>query len=208
MNHHYRNPPAGRKQIAKAQIHKHMGRALAGVAMSIWDVCEEVPAGKVNGIVSPKTMKTNLPTAEEIKWVKMFDEGRAKEIPLSGMEIKTLTGPNSRVRRLMNGPETIDILVSNISIGESVAFSGMPCEPFVDIGRDVKARSPFRLTVVACLTNGSEGYIPSTKAHHEGGYESVSSRFSESTGDRLVDAQIAQLKQLKAAAAGTEEGQR
>ena len=120
------------------------------------------------------------------------------------MEILTLTSPSSRVRRLMNGPKSFDILVSNISIGDSVAFSGMPCEPFVEIGRDVKAQSPFRMTVVTSLTNGSEGYIPSTKAHAEGGYEGLSSRFSAPTGDMLVAAQIKQLRQLKEAAKTSE----
>lgn len=197
VNHHYRFPPPGRKNIARKDIYRHMGRALAGVAMKIWDVCEEVPAGKVNGIVAPTPMPTNLPTPDEIKWVKMFDEGRKSEIPLSGMEITTLTSPSSRVRKLMNGPDKFDILVSNLSIGDTIAFSGMPCEPFVDIGRDVKAQSSFRMTIVTSLTNGSEGYIPSTKAHHEGGYEGLSSRFAAPTGDRLVAAQLNQLKTLK-----------
>ena len=51
--------------------------------------------------------------------------------------------------------------------------------------------------LVTCLTNGSEGYIPSTKAHSEGGYEGLSSRYAASTGDLLVDAQVGQLKALK-----------
>ena len=200
VNHHYYMPPAGRKALARKDNHKYMGRALAGAAMSIWDITEEVPAGKVNGIVAPAPMPTNLPTADEIKWVKMFDEGRKDEIPLKGMELATITGPGSRVRKLMNGPAHLDILVSNVSIGDSIAFSGMPCEPFVDLGRDVKAQSPFRMTIVTSLTNGSEGYIPSTKAHHEGGYEGLSSRFAAPTGDKLVAAQVNQLKQLKESA--------
>ena len=73
----------------------------------------------------------------------------------------------------------------------------MPCEPFVDIGRAVKKRSPFRMTVFTCLTNGSEGYIPSTRAHSDGGYEALSSRFAAPTGDMLVDAQVGQLAALK-----------
>lgn len=204
VNHFYCFPPPGRKALAKKDVHKHMGRALASAAMAVWDVCEEVPTGPVNGIVAPATMPANTPTADEIKWVKMFDEGKKDQIPLSGMEILTLTSPSSRVRRLMNGPNSFDILVSNISIGDSVAFSGMPCEPFVEIGRDVKAQSPFRMTVVTSLTNGSEGYIPSTRAHAEGGYEGLSSRFSAPTGDMLVAAQIKQLRQLKEAAKTSE----
>ena len=203
VNHHHRFPPPGRaalnarKQSNSRAIAEYMGRAVAGVAMSVWDVCEDIPAGAVRGIVKAHSMPANVPTADEIKWVEMFDAGRKNEIPLSGMEIKTLTSPGSRVRKLKDGPDHFDILVSSIAIGDSLAFAGLPCEPFVDIGRDIKAQSPFRTTIITCLTNGSEGYIPSTKAHHEGGYEGLSSRFKAPTGDKLVAAQIEQLNALK-----------
>ena len=203
VNHHYRFPPPGRaalnerKKAQRNAIAIHMGRAVAGVAMSIWDVCEDIPAGAVRGAVTAAPMPTNLPTADEIKWVEMFDAGRKNEIPLSGMEIKTLTSKGSRVRKLKNGPDHFDILVSSIAIGDSLAFAGLPCEPFVDIGRAIKEQSPFRTTIITCLTNGSEGYIPSTKAHNEGGYEGLSSRFAAPTGDKLVAAQVEQLNKLK-----------
>ncbi|MBQ6338355.1 MAG: hypothetical protein IJI36_04340 [Kiritimatiellae bacterium] len=205
VNHHYRFPPPGRAALNDARktqpkaIALHMGRAVAGAALSVWDVCEEIPAGPIRGLVASHPMPANLPTADEIKWVEMFDEGRKKEIPLGRMEIMTLTSPGSRVRRLKNGPDHFDILVSSLAIGDGLAFAGVPCEPFVDIGRAVKGRSPFRMTVFTCLTNGSEGYIPSTKSHSEGGYEALSSRFAAPTGDRLADAQVGQLSALKGA---------
>ena len=205
VNHFHRFPPPGRVALDKEKKRNprayanYMGRAIAGAAMSVWDVCEDVPAGAVGGTVRSCAMPSNLPTADEIKWVEMFDAGRRKEIPLGNMEINTLTGRNSRVRKLKNGPDHFDILVSSVSIGDSIAFAGLPCEPFVDIGRDIKAQSPFRMTVVTCLTNGSEGYIPSTKAHGEGGYEGLSSRFAAPTGDRMTAAQVEQLKKLCAA---------
>ena len=174
----------------------HMGRKVAGVAMGVWDECEEIPTGAVRGAVTPVAMKTNMPTADEIKWVDLFDAGRKDEIPLKGMELTTLTSRRSRVRMFRNGPDHLDILISSVAIGDSLAFAGVPCEPFVDIGRDIKAGSPFRATLVSCLVNGSEGYIPSTKAHHEGGYEGLSSRFKAETGDRMAAAQVEQLKRL------------
>ena len=202
VNHFHRFPPPGRaaldelKKKCPRAYAKYMGRAIAGAAMSVWDFCEDVPAGAVGGTVRACSMPSNLPSADEIKWVEMFDTGRKNEIPLGHMEILTLTSKSSRVRKLKNGPDHFDILVSSVSIGDSIAFAGLPCEPFVDIGRDIKTQSPFKMTVVSCLTNGSEGYIPSTKAHGEGGYEGLSSRFAAPTGDKLVAAQVEQLKKL------------
>ena len=203
VNNAQRFPPPGRAALnAESKTRPkaraiHLGRAVAGAALSVWDVCEEIPAGPVRGIVASHSMPANLPTADEIKWVELFDAGRRKEIPLGNMEIMTLTSPHSRVRRMKKGPDHFDILVTSLAIGDSLAFAGLPGEPFVDIGRAVKERSPFRTTIFTCLTNGSEGYIASTKAHADGGYEALSSRFAAPTGDKLVDAQVEQLKALK-----------
>ena len=203
VNCSQRFPPPGRaalnaeRKTRPKAVSLYVGRAVAGAALSVWDVCEDIPAGPVRGIVASHPMPANLPTADEVKWVEMFDAGRKNEIPLGSMEIMTLTSPGSRVRRLKDGPDHFDILVSTLAIGDSLAFAGVPCEPFVDIGRAVKGRSPFRTTVFTCLTNGSEGYIPSTKSHSEGGYEALSSRFAAPTGDKLVDAQLEQLATLK-----------
>lgn len=208
VNHLCRTPTPGRACLNAYRkkgtptanaIAVYMGRAVAGVAMSVWDVCEEIPAGRVQGLARKFSMPANLPSADEIKWVALFDAGRQDEIPLGWMEIMTLTAPHSRVRTMKNGPDHFDLCVSSITIGNSLAFAGLPCEPFVDIGRDIKAQSPFKTTIVTCLTNGSEGYIPSTKAHHEGGYEGYSSRYAAPTGDRLVAAQVRQLKELAGA---------
>ena len=204
VNHHDLYPSPARAALYAARkngtnrraIAEFMGHAIAGAAMSVWDLCEDVPAGAVRGVVRAHSMPANIPTADELKWVELFDAGRKNEIPLGSMEIKTLTSKGSRVRKLKNGPDHFEVLVSSVSIGDAVAFAGLPCEPFVDIGRDIKSQSPFKMTIVTCLTNGSEGYIPSTKAHKEGGYEGLSSRFAAPTGDKIVAAQVGQLKEL------------
>ena len=204
VNHHKLFPSPAREAFYAARKNgtnpkafaEYMGHAVAGAAMSVWDICEDVPSGVVRGVVRAHAMPANTPTAEELKWVALFDAGRKSEIPLGSMEIKTLTSKGSRVRKLKDGPDHFDLLVSSVSIGNSIAFAGLPCEPYVDIGRAIKAQSPFKMTIVTCLTNGSEGYIPTTKAHSEGGYEGLSSRYAAPTGDKLVAAQVDQLKEL------------
>lgn len=196
VNHYDRNPVPGRKKLPRAKIREYMGRRIAGAAMRIWDVCEDVEAGPVKGEVNLMKAPTNMPSEDEKKWIALFDAGRKNEIPLGHMEILTLTSPTSRARRFMNGPESIDIPVSTLSVGKTIAFAGFPGEPFVKIGTDVKAASPFRMTMVSCLVNGDRGYFPSTDAFPQGGYEALSSRFAKGNGDLLVKTQLEQLNRL------------
>ena len=191
--------PEGWRRGSACAYFERMGRTIAGVALSLWETCGEVPAGAVRGDITVADIPANLPTADEAKWIRLFDEGRTNEIPLAGMELKTLTGPTSRARRLMNGPKAFPLPISTLAVGRSLAFAGFPGEPFTQIGIDVKAKSPFALTVVSCLVNDSCGYMPSTRAYAEGGYEVMSSRYAAPVGDRLVSVQLDQLRRLHAA---------
>jgi hypothetical protein len=44
-------------------------------------------------------------------------------------------------------------------------------EVFSEIGAEIAAQSPFKWTAVSGYTNGSAGYLPTPKAHEDGGYE-------------------------------------
>jgi hypothetical protein len=57
-----------------------------------------------------------------------------------------------------------------IRIGNA-ALVTLPGELFAEIGLNIKARSPFRTTIISELTNGSFCYIPTAAAYDRGGYE-------------------------------------
>ncbi|MEM0309086.1 MAG: hypothetical protein QXO64_09110, partial [Thermofilaceae archaeon] len=44
-------------------------------------------------------------------------------------------------------------------------------EPFVEVGMLIKKASPAEFTAVAGYTNDPVGYIPTSQAYEEGGYE-------------------------------------
>ena len=44
VNHYDRKPVPGRKKLPRAKVREYMGRRIAGAAMRIWDVCEDVDA--------------------------------------------------------------------------------------------------------------------------------------------------------------------
>jgi len=96
----------------------------------------------------------------------------------------------------------LDVEVQVITMGNTLAWVSLPGEIFVELGLSIKAASPFSLTCVAELANGSIGYIPNRSAYAEGNYEVVSARCAEGSGERLVQAAVKMLAELKTDAAG------
>lgn len=78
-----------------------------------------------------------------------------------------------------------------------LALVGIPGELFVELGLAIKAQSPFPLTLVLGLANGSVGYLPTREACELGGYESVATQFAFGTGEAVRDACLEMLQSLK-----------
>ena len=89
--------------------------------------------------------------------------------------------------------------LSSVGFGD-VCFVGFPGEPFTEIGRQTKARSPFKMTFPCCMTNGQEGYFPMKDAFGGvKGYEASATKFEIGTAERLIEEAVALTEELKAA---------
>jgi hypothetical protein len=107
---------------------------------------------------------------------------------------------------LVNASKIIDVVerkgrpveaeVQVISLGDQVAWVGLPGEIFTELGMAIKRGSPFPYTIVAELANGSIGYVPDRKAYPQGAYEVVSTRCAAGSGEMLVDAATAMLIEI------------
>ena len=67
------------------------------------------------------------------------------------------------------GP-TVTVKLQAIRIGD-LAVCGIPFETLVEIGLELKDRSPMKQTMVIGLANGRYGYLPTPAQHRLGGYE-------------------------------------
>ena len=79
------------------------------------------------------------------------------------------------------------------------AFVGLPGECFVEIGLNVKRRSPIELTTVFALCNGAIGYIPLEEHIKHGGYETLttpSNRMATNAGATFIRQGLALLDAL------------
>jgi neutral ceramidase len=83
--------------------------------------------------------------------------------------------------------------VQTITLGNDLAWVGMPGEIFVEHGRALKSGSPFEHTILAELANDGLGYVPDRKAYPQGAYEVVSTRVGPGSGELMVESAIRQL---------------
>ena len=200
LNHVIVDPRPGevvRDTYANAQ---NMGRMVAAAAMTIWGRCDPMPTGRLHSAYESLYLPANKANPEELvlarKYLKAHVEGRRGEIPFTGMDYVTAVADASRKVDLENAPDRFVAYISDLSIGRTLAFAGFPGEPFCDIGRRVRAQSPYKMTMAMCLTNGTIGYFPTDEAHEHAGYEAKTSRYGPGTADALVNGQLTLLNKM------------
>ena len=74
-------------------------------------------------------------------------------------------------------PDRVSLKLQAIRIGD-ISIAAIPCEVFVDVGLDLKKRSPFAQHFTISLANGYNGYLPTPEHHSYGGYETWRARSS------------------------------
>lgn len=86
-----------------------------------------------------------------------------------------------------DAPKTRDIEVNTVLLGEDFAMVTIPGEVFVELGLDLKARSPAASTWLLGLANGMHWYIPTLQATTEGGYGATwGTELEVGAGERLI----------------------
>ena len=91
----------------------------------------------------------------------------------------------------------LDAEVQVMALGNDIAWVALPGEIFVEIGLAIKKASPYTITIVTELANGSIGYVPDRKAYAEGNYEPVSARCAAGSGELLMQTSLRLLNELK-----------
>ena len=179
---------------------KHMGRSIAGAVLQVYGKTEAVAGDRVafmqRSIEVPSSRVGPALVREAEKIIALHEAGRDKDIPETGMGVVTLVAEAYTRKRLEHGPDMITLYVCALAFG-GVAITGAPGEPFTEIGRQVKAGSPYTMTFYCCCANGSEAYYPTQDAYAEGGYEARSSKFKAGVAEALMESGTALLCALR-----------
>lgn len=114
-------------------------------------------------------LKYRRPSAEEVtsaqKVLALKDQSEIARLPK-----KAVNYARKVVQAHEREEDTLTVTIQAIRIGE-YAIVGIPFETLVEIGLEIKDRSPFARTMVIGLANGRHGYLPTPEQHRLGGYE-------------------------------------
>jgi hypothetical protein len=186
-------------------VHDYLshGAALADYAVKAEGTYTQVQTGKVQAISVYKECASNhakeelLEIAKELyeEWVRTGD-GKACIEKARPHGINSPYHAGAIVRRAKTGPTT-DIEIWAVSIGD-VAFAVAPYEMFDTNGMQIKAGSPFKMTMILTCANNHRSYIPSTLGFAHGGYSVDMCNFQAGTGELLAEEYISMLKKLYA----------
>lgn len=140
------------------------------------------------------TVGVRKPSQEEVKRAKQIMSG------VSGPVMQTRDEIYARETVLMDDfPATKQLIIQTLRIGE-LAIAAIPAEVFVEIGLEIKEKSPFKPTFSISLANGYNGYLPTPEQHILGGYETWRARSSymeENASIKITDTIFGLLEELR-----------
>lgn len=99
------------------------------------------------------------------KVLAITDEDKTSQLPKKAESYARQT-----IRAHEREEEFLTVTIQAIRIGD-FAIVGIPFETLVEIGLEIKDKSPFSKTMVIGLANGRHGYLPPPEQHRLGGYE-------------------------------------
>jgi neutral ceramidase len=179
---------------------RHMGRSIAGAVLQIYGKTAAVTGDKVAFAQRTITVPTSRVEPELVRKaeaiIALHEAGRDAEIPETGMGVTTLVAEAYTRKRLEHGPDELPLHFCAVAFAD-IAITGAPGEPFNEIGRSVKAASPFAMTLYCCCANGSEAYFPMRDAYAEGGYEARSSKYAAGVAEAIIENGSALLRKLR-----------
>ncbi len=145
---------------------------------------------------------------EQLEWAKKLMIKVEKEgmppIQADGMPDAYYAKEWIEMRKNQDITDSVEVMV--VRIGD-IAFAGLPGEIFNEFGKDIKAKSPCRNTIVTGLTNDERAYFPTKVSFTQGpagftpyitGYETTpgSTLYEIGSGEKLAQSAVDQLNRL------------
>jgi neutral ceramidase len=188
-----RNPST--RKYAPYEKMQEVGDVLAAEALRTWRTMEFHHWVELSASQEELELGVRLPSAEEVAVARQM----LAEAPRKDGQVQER--PHIYAREtvyLADYPARVKTVVQGLRIG-SLGIATFPGEAFAELGLEVKARSPFRTTMLIELANDARGYLPTVEAHKNGGYETwraKSSYLEVEAAPKMVAAALRRLQEL------------
>jgi hypothetical protein len=167
----------------------------SGTAIAVYTDEPVEPATPILGVSSRflSLPLKHFPPPEELESQARALQGDLERLRAEGTEeeIRAATALATQARmgadraRLYHGKTHVHWQLQGIRIG-ATALVSVPGEPFIEIGQQIVANSPFTHTLFSGYSNGGFGYLPARTAFEEGGYEVETSPFSPQAAEIVI----------------------
>jgi hypothetical protein len=191
-NINFRNPRPRREPFEQIRI--VAGKTADAATRAVRQI--DAPSGSLKLDMRQReiTLKHRVPTAEQIERAKKIvelDAEAEKQLP------RLAKAYAQRTLKLAAEPPETRVLVQTVRIGD-LAICTLPFEVLVEIGLELKAKSPAADTFVVSLANGGYGYLPTPEQHQFGGYETwlTTNKVQKDASVILVDNLLEMLGEL------------
>ena len=137
------------------------------------------------------------PDAAEVERAKKL-LATAKRLPDGSVYLQPDVYANETVN-MVDFPAKVSAKLQAIRIGD-LAITAIPCEVFVEIGLEIRSRSPIKSLFTIELANGYNGYLPTAAQHKLGGYETWRARSAYLAADsaaKITDTLVDLLHKVK-----------
>ena len=140
------------------------------------------------------TLTVRKPTEEQLDYARRILE-KPEDAPQHHRRERVYA---KRMLDLKKSPDEITIVLQTFRIGE-LGVCAIPFEVFVEIGLELKQKSPFDRTFTISHANGSHGYLPTAEQHKLGGYETWlgTNRVEFHAADKIVKTLLSMLNEMR-----------
>jgi hypothetical protein len=177
--------------------YEKMNRVANAVAAEVYRVYQTIQHQdwvKLDARYDEIALAPRRPTPEMVTHAKKVLEKPATEKP---WHVNEKTYARS-VLRAVDAPGELQVPLQAFRIGE-LGIAATPIETFVEVGLEIKAKSPFAQAFTISIANGAFGYMPTVAQHQLGGYESWlgTNRVELEAAPKMVTRLLAMMQEMR-----------
>ena len=188
--------PAPERRKPGEQI-RTVARSVADAGKKAYDAISFRPEVSLDAIEQDLQLKIRKASPGELETARKTVETTARD---KDGQFSDRNAIYAREAILLDAyPDTVPVKLQVLRVGD-LSIAAIPCEVFVEIGLDLKMKSPFSQHFTISLANGYNGYLPTAQHHEWGGYETWRARSSYlevSAADQISERLVKMLGELK-----------